>query len=154
MSLTLNQVIKRIRLISIAHKQIRNFYFGLPGDFLNDKTTEYASVFLQDVPGVIDLLAKKRTLSFKLYALDLVHVSEDTKSNELDVQSDMLSIVEDLVAEINHSSYTDWKLSISNPITLLREEFDDIVAGIVVDISIVTPYTQDACVVPTETLPV
>lgn len=151
--MTLNQIIRRTRLLSLAHKQIRNFYFGFPTDFLTNKTTEYASVFLQDLPGTIDLAANERTLAFKLYALDLVHVSEDNKSNELDVQSDMLSIVEDIIAEMNHSSYTDWKISISSQITLLREEFDDLVAGAVADISIVTPYLQDKCVVPTETLP-
>lgn len=151
--MTLNQIVERIRLISIAHKQVRNFYFGLPSDFLKDKTTKYASSFLQDAPGVIDITGKQITFGFKLFLLDLVHVSQDAKANELDVQSDMTSVALDLMAEMNHSSYNDWKVSISNPLTLVREEFDDLVAGAVVDFSVSVPYPLDTCVVPTETLP-
>jgi hypothetical protein len=151
--MTLNQVIKRLESISLAHNLLRNFYFGRPTDFLTDKTTNYASAFLQDVPGTLDITTKSRTLGFKLFLLDLVHVSDDTKSNELDVQSDMLAIGEDLVSEFNHSSYTDWKVGPGITVTLVREEFDDMVAGAVLDFTVITPYGQDACVVPTDSLP-
>lgn len=146
--MTLNQIIKRIRLISLAHQQVSNFYYGLPTDFLTDKTTLYPSVFLQDVPGGLDLTGKADTLNFKLFALDLVNVSEDSKSNEVDVLSDMREVVKDLIALMNDSSYSDWKVGISNTVTLVREEFDDLVAGAVIDFSIITPYVQDKCVVP------
>lgn len=151
--MTLNQVIKRIKGIAEAHNQVRNFYYGAPTDFLTDKTTRYASAFLQDAQGSLELSAKTHVFGFKLFLLDLVHVSENAKENEQDVQSDMLSIMKDLVAEINHSSYSDWKLSFSNAVTLLSEEFDDLVAGAVVDISISTMYDLDVCAVPTDELP-
>ncbi len=151
--MTLNQVIRRLELICVAHKQVRNFYYGLPTDFLTEKTTRYASAFLQDTPGSLELGTKTQLFGFKLFLLDLVHVSEGTKQNERDVQSDMLSVIKDLAAEFNHSSYTDWKLSLSNPVTLVSEGFDDMVAGATIDISISTPYEQDVCAVPTEPLP-
>jgi hypothetical protein len=152
--MTLNQVIKRVSQIALAHKQVRNFYYGVPTDFLNDKTTRYASAFLQDTPGSLDVSLKTQSFGFKLYLLDLVHVSEDAKENEQDVQSDMLSVIKDLVAEMNHSNYSDWKISATNPVTLLREEFDDLVAGAVIDLTISVPYNLDTCVVPTGELPV
>src|SRR5207253_2722329 len=52
-----------------------------------------------------------------------------------------------------HSSYSDWKVSLTNVLTLVREEFDDMVAGAVIDFSIITPYNLDTCVVPTDPLP-
>lgn len=151
--MTLNQVIKRIEDICLAHKQLRNFYFGVPTDFLTEKTTRYASSFLQDVAGSIDPGSKSLVMSFKLYLLDIVNTSKLAKENELDVQSDMLSIGLDLLAEFNHSNYTDWKISLSNSIVLVREEYDDLVAGVVVDFSVITPYNLDTCAVPTDELP-
>lgn len=151
--MTLNQIVNRVKLICLAHKQVRNFYFGAPTDFLTDKTTRYASAFLQDTPGSLDVSKKEEVIGFKLFLLDLVNVSADAKENELDVQSDMLEVIKDVLAEMDHSNYTDWSISASNPVTILREEFDDLVAGVVIDISIRTPYTKDTCAVPTDELP-
>lgn len=151
--MTLNQKVARIKAICLAHLQIRNFYFGLPSDFLKDKTTRYAGAFLQDTPGSLDVVRKEELVGFKLFLLDLVNVSANAKENELDVQSDMLEVAKDLIAEMDHSSYNDWAVSASNPVTILREEFDDLVAGVVIDVSIRTPYTKDTCAVPTDELP-
>lgn len=132
---------------------VRNFYHGAPTDFLTDRTTQYASAFLEDVPGSLDLTNKTQSIAFRLYLMDLVHVSQDTKTNELDVQSDMLSIIRDLIAEMNHSMYTDWRVSPNVPVTLVREQDNDMIAGAVADITIEIPYPLDTCVVPTEDLP-
>ncbi len=148
--MTLNTAIKRLQTLALAHKQLRNFYYGNVTDFLNDKTTRFASCFLQDMPGSIDIASKTRTLNFKVFLLDLVHVSEDAKANEQDVQSDMLGVAEDLIAEINYSAYTDWKLSSGIPQQFVREEDSDLVAGVMIDIAVQTPFTSDVCAVPTE----
>lgn len=151
--MTLNQIIRRIKETSLAHQQLREFYFGLPTDFLTKKTTRYASAFLQDTSGSVDIGSNQVSVGFKLFLLDLVHVAADTKDNELDVQSDMMSIALDLIAEMNHSSYTDWKISASNPIVLLSEEFDDLVAGVAVDFTVSFPWSASLCEVPTDALP-
>ena len=151
--MTLNQKVARIRAICLAHLQIRNFYFGTVTDFLTDKTTLYASAFLQDTPGVLDVAKKEEVVGFKLFLLDLVNVAANAKENELEVQSDMLEVVKDIIAEMDHSSYTDWAISTSNAVTVLREEFDDLVAGVVVEVSVRSPYTKDTCAVPTDELP-
>jgi hypothetical protein len=149
--MTLNQVIARIRSIILAHKQVRNFYFGGPtSEFLNDHTTRYPSAFLQDTPGNMDLAGKTDNYGFRLYLLDLANVSEDARTNELDVQSDMRSIVKDLLAEFNHSSFQDWKISSNNAVALLREELDDLTAGVYVDFTISSIWIPDTCIVPTE----
>lgn len=149
--MTLNQVIARIKKIILAHKQIRNFYFAGPtSEFLNDHTTRYPSAFLQDTPGSVDLGGKTDNYGFRLYLLDLANVSEDARANELDVQSDMRSIVKDLLAEFNHSTFTDWKISSSNQVALLREELDDLTAGVYVDITFSALWEPDVCAVPSD----
>lgn len=151
--LTLNQIVRRIKLIVLAHQQIRNFYYGAPVDFLTDQTTRYPSAFLTDVPAAVDLSQKTLTIGFRLFLLDLVNVSQNAKENELDVQSDMLSIALDLIAEFDLGVYTDWKPAINSPVTLVREQDNDLVAGAMLDFSILVPYDRDACVVPTDALP-
>jgi hypothetical protein len=151
--MTLNQIISRIKAICLAHQQLRNFYYGTTTDFLTDKTTRYASSFLDDTGGSIDPGAKTMSIGFRLYLLDLVNVSANAKENELDVQSDMLSIGMDLLAEFDHSLFTDWKVSLTNPVTLVMESLDDLVAGVMIDFTVSAPWDKDTCAVPTDELP-
>ena len=147
--MTLNQVIKRIETLALNHAQIRSFYRGSVTDFLNDKTTRYAACFLQDSPGNIDVAGNSLNLNFKLFLLDLVNVSENPKANELDVQSDMLSVAADLIALMDDSVYSNWRIGQTSPFNLVKEELDDMVAGVVADITISIPYIKDICAVPT-----
>lgn len=146
--LTLNQIVRRIKTIALNQKQIKNFYFGSVTDFLNDKTTRYASAFLQDQPGNIDPAGKTVTYLFKMYFLDLENVSEDTQANTLDVQSDMVQVAADIVAEIDFHGFDDWMVLGASNFVLVREEFEDFVAGVAIDITIQVPYDKDICAVP------
>lgn len=148
--MTLNQVIRRIQTLTTDHKQIRSFQQNkLSQEFLNDKTTRYPCALLQGTDGSISTANKSVSLSFRLFLLDLVHVSEDTKSNELDVQSDMLSVAMDLVAQMNYPGFDDWILSTDNNLQLLAEEQNDMVAGCYFDFSLRAMFTQNVCQVPT-----
>lgn len=146
--MTLNSIVKRVKTIALAHGQIRHFYFGPVVDFLQNEDTKYAACFMQDTGATIDLEGKATSYGFKLFLLDLVHVSKDAKDNELDVQSDMMSVAEDMLAQFNDSQYQDWKVSLSNSVTFVKEELGDMVAGVVVDIDISTPYLKDTCITP------
>jgi len=146
--LTFNQILQRIRQVTLSHNQVRNYYYGKPTDFLTDKTTQYVSVFLQDDGGSLNISSKIRTNKFKLFVLDLVNVSDDTLLNSQDVQSDCLAIAEDLIALLDDDAFSDWALLSDNNFEFLFEEFADMVGGVVVDITIRTPYTKDRCSVP------
>lgn len=147
--MTLNQVIRRIKTLALDHKQVRNFYQGQVTDFLADKTTLYASAFLQFSAGSLSTSGKALTLNYRLYLLDLVHLSDDTKSNELDVQSDMLQVMMDLIAQFSFPAFNDWQLSADNQVQLWVENENDFVAGCSIDFSIRTMFTQNVCQVPT-----
>lgn len=148
MGLTLNQVIKRIQTVALDHKQIKSFYFGKASDFLNDKELRYAGSFLMDTGVVIDLAGKVTIYSFKMFLLDLVNVSNGAKENELEVQSDMMSVAHDLMALFDYSTYTDWRVSQNNPVQLVAEEFSDMNGGVAIDFSISVQYLKDVCAVP------
>lgn len=148
--MTLNQVIRRIKTLSLAHKQVRAFRRGLLTDFFADQTSKYPAVLLQDQGGNISTSGHATTVSFRLYLVDLVHVSEDTSENDLDVQSDMLSIGMDLVAEMNAGHFDDWALSTDNSLQLLYEGGNDLYAGCYVDFSLRIIFTQNTCQVPTD----
>jgi hypothetical protein len=150
--MTLNQVIARIKNLSLAHKQVRNFYQGLVSDFLKDKTTNYPSVFIQDNGGNISTGSKETKLSYRMFLLDLVNVSENSKTNEQDVQSDMVSVAMDLIAEMNAQYFDDWSLSPDNQLQLIVENDNDLVAGCMVDFSIRIMFKQNLCEIPTEAI--
>jgi hypothetical protein len=148
--MTLNQALKRIKTLALAHKQVRSFRKGLLQDLFADKTALYPAVCLQDNNGSISLGGHQATLNFRLFVFDLVHVSEDTKTNEDDVLSDTLSILMDLLAQMNHGNYDDWKISSDNNFDFLVENDGDMQAGVAIDIAVSFINSQNVCEVPTE----
>jgi hypothetical protein len=148
--MTLNQVIKRIEQLALGHKQVRTFRKGLVGDLFDDKTAKYPAVCLQDVSGNISLGGHISTLSYRMFFADLANVSADTKTNEQDVQSDMVSIAMDLLAQMNNGNYDDWKISSDNTLGLFAENENDMQAGCVVDFTVSFMYAQNICQIPTD----
>lgn len=148
--MTLNQIVQRIKSLALGHKQVRDFRKGLVTDFFDDKTAKYPAVCLQDNSGVISLAGHAATLNYRMFIADLVHVSEDTKLNEQDVHSDMVSIAMDLLAQMNNGNYDDWKISTDNSVNLFSENEGDMQAGCVIDFTVSFMYTQNICQVPTD----
>lgn len=148
--MTLNQVVARIKSLALGHKQVRDFRKGLVTDFFADKAAKYPAVCLQDNSGVISLAGHAATLNYRMFIADLVHVSQDTKLNEQDVHSDMVSIAMDLLAQMNNGNYDDWKISADNSLALFSENEGDMQAGCVIDLTIGFIYQQNICQVPTD----
>ncbi len=148
--MTVNQTIARIKKLALSHKQIRSFGRGLLTDFLTDQTTKYPAVFLSNGGGTISTSGHDVVLNFSMVLVDLVHVSEETKTNEQDVHSDMVSVAMDLVAQMNFGGFDDWFLSADNQLTLIVEGNDDQYAGCQLDFTIRTIFTQNVCDIPTD----
>lgn len=148
--MTLNQTINRIQTISEAHLQVASFQKGIVQDFLTDQTTRYPAVFLQDNGGRVSLTGHATTLNYRMFIMDLVHVSQDSKDNEQDVQSDMVSIAQDILAQMNNPNYTDWAISTDNALQLVIENDNDLHAGCIIDFSIRIMFEQDRCKIPSD----
>lgn len=149
--MTLNNVLNRIKTICLAHKQIRSFYRGFSTDLLADHTRKYPAAFLEDSGGSISTDGHATTLNFRLSLWDLVNVSEDTKTNEQDVDSDMVSIAMDIVAQMNYAGWDDWKLSTDNKLELTISEVNaDAYGGCSIDFQLRIMFKQNICAVPSE----
>lgn len=151
--MTLNQLIRRIKKIVLEHKQIRTFHRGYVAKIFDDKKTKYPAVILQDNGGAVSLGSRNARFSFRLIVVDLVHVAKDTDLNELDVQSDMISIVLDLFAQFNRPEFSDWRISADNSLSTVYQSDEarsgDMYAGCAVDFSVSIKYEQNTCQVPT-----
>lgn len=149
MSLTLNQIRNRIETIAKAHKQVRDFKKGLVSDQQNEHTTKYPAVFLiENNGGSISISNRVTVINYQMFILDLVNVSENSKLNENDVISDMVSIAQDLIAQMHNDIYTDWRVGSDNNLDIVVEDEADMRAGCVVNFSITTTYTLNICAVP------
>ena len=146
--MTLNQVITKIQNISLAHYQIRSFFQGLVTDWMNDKTTKYPAICLQDNGGTISVKGQSCTLTYRMFFVDLVHVSANAKLNINDVQSDMMEVAKDIIAQLARNE-NDWILSPDENFQLIDEGDNDLHGGVVVDFSIRFPWDQNICAIPT-----
>lgn len=150
MALTLNQVLLRIKTIAEAHNQVRSYQNGEISELFNDKTTKYVAVALQYVIGNVNIGGHQVTTNFSLMVCDLVNVSKDTRTNEDDVLSDTFSILMDLITQLNHPNYNDWRLSLSNNASAFVQRGGDMYAGWTIEFSISWIFPQNICEVPTD----
>lgn len=147
---TLRSVSRRISLIVSDHSQMRSFFQNVEADeWLNDKDTLFPAALLLDNGGIISPGGHATTLSFRLFLVDVVNVSEGTKLNELDVQSDMLGVAQDIIAQVNRSGCNDWFPNGDCVFQELADGDNVLYAGIVVDFSVRIVFTQNICAIPT-----
>lgn len=151
MALTLNQVVNRLRRLALSHKQIRSFFFGNVPDFDSGADIDYAGCFCEQQPGSIDRSGRLQTFVFRIFFLDLVKVSDDTKGNEIEVLSDMSSVAADFMAMLFDSAYEfDWTVSEQAGISPVTESLGDMVAGVSVEVGIGVDFLADRCQVPAD----
>lgn len=151
MPLTLNQIVKRIESLALAHHQINHFYFGDVPEFDANGDIVYPGVFLEMLPGTVDRAAHQKRFNFRIFFLDLVKVSDDTEANETEVLSDMDGVATDMLAMLMSSQYQeDWLIIESAAISPLTESLGDMVAGVSAEVGIIVDFLADSCVVPTD----
>lgn len=147
--LTLNQVLSRVRSIGEAHKQIRKYeQVGLVTDEENEHTRKYPYMGVIFIPSSISGATKKTSFAFTLQFFDLVNQSADAKLNEWDVVSDMVSVAQDIFAQILNPNYSDWFITLDNQLRPVFEGGNDMYAGVELDLTISTVFTANRCQVP------
>ncbi len=147
--MTLNQIKKRIEVLSLSHDQINSFYFGNKVEFDVNGDINYPVCFCEERPGSIDRDNHLQWYNFRIYLFDRVFVSENTEGNETEVLSDMASVAADLIAMFMSYEYQDeWVVSGVNNRESLTEELGDMVAGSVIDFGIGVEFIADRCQIP------
>lgn len=150
MTPTLNSAINRIETICLAHRQIRSFYQGSQGEWINDKKTKYPSALLLYNVGAISPATKTQSIAFTILLGDLQNVSFRTDENLLDVQSDMLSVCADLITQFSDPRFDDWTISGENGTELFSGSEGDYLAGASVSFTVFLQYSMNLCQVPSD----
>jgi hypothetical protein len=146
--MTLNQIVSRVRSLALSHKMVRTFRFGGPDEFLANGEVVYGACFVELLNGSDSRVTKLKTYNLRFYFLDRVHVSEEARTNETEVLSDMASVGDDMLAMLRY--YDDWEIG-DNSSFLRRVEFtEDEVAGFSLDVSVSVESLSDRCQVPAE----
>lgn len=156
MALSLNQIVDRLRTLALAHKQIKSFYFGAPGEFDiqgGDGDVTYPALFCEKLPGSTNRAQHQHQYNFRLYFYDLVGVAEAAEENETDVLSDMDSVGLDFLAMLMSATYQDdWMISDNVSEESREEQLGDMVAGSVREVGILIDFLADSCQVPQDTV--
>lgn len=155
MTLTLNQIVKRLQTVALAHKQVKHFYFSDIVEWLANGDVVYPAVFVDMPTGQISKTDKQTYFDFEIWFCDLLNVADRTRENELEVQSDLMSIATDYKAMLEYSEYLKtWTIDEDVAVTYYEEEFlEDVVAAVKLNIRIGVKNDSNRCWVPTDGLP-
>lgn len=140
--LTLNQTIKLISDLGLAHEQINTVYFGDVWEFLKTDNI-YPAMFFSLTGSSIS--GKSLNLDFSLFFLDRQLQDE---SNENEVLSDQLLIAQDIISMMRYPKF-DWEIADNVNLEFFTEKEEDYLAGVKADVTVSFPMLSDRCQVPT-----
>lgn len=151
--MTLNQIIKRLKSLAEAHKQVNSFYYGDISEFEHQPASDvnYPIVVVTHDTGTVSRTNKNREHNLIIYFLDLINVADQTEKNKEEVLSDMVSVMEDFVALMNSNDFQfTWSVSQDNNFTLIVNGNADVVGGAALQITVGVDNTTNRCQVPAD----
>jgi len=110
---TLNQLVKNLRVIASEHLQIHTFYYGDPHEFYLSGTTNSPEMWV-----ACDSISRESG-RVNVYNMNIV-LADNVKRgevNELEVESDLVRIAEDVIAQCMDSRY-GWNVAESATINM------------------------------------
>jgi hypothetical protein len=142
MKVTLNQLIAKLQTIATNHEQINSFFFGDIADLGTEKPMQYPVLFADVAPS--NFTYKVIGLNLQIMVMDIV---KKDLSNENDVISDTLQIIEDVIIELRNPSEV-FLIQDSINLTPFSDSQGDEVSGWTANITINIPSTYNSCAVP------
>jgi hypothetical protein len=148
--MTLNQIIAQLQSLAQSHKQIRTVAVGDIADLLSNPAILYPALSIDYNQGTIDFPNKQSHFIFQFTLMDLINVSEDARTNEIEVFSDLHSIAADLYALIaDYNLQEVWTIDDQVlQVQFAKEKFQDMTGAVMFTIDISTDYLKDVCQVP------
>lgn len=140
--MTLNNLLDMLAKFAKDHAQINAFGRG-PTDDMTLKDQLYPAMWVALLPSTYSEKAMNHRMAIIFYD----RLKED-KSNEVEVQSDMLSVGMDLVAFLKDNPDFDINISGDPSINYFTERFTDFCSGVEMTITIKDPKPLDRCVIP------
>lgn len=143
--MTLNQILTQLEQIAQNHKQINTYGQGDIWEINTSGDVQYPLmwVVLEDS----EISGRVQTMNFSFIFCDVVI---NGMVNEQEVLSDQLEIAKDVIAQLQHPSYT-WNFK-ADGVALqdFTERFTDSVSGWTVKVSLEVPFSFDRCAMPYE----
>ena len=148
--ITLNTIVKRFEDFADNHFFIRSFSFGGPEDVDLEKFDQYPLLHLIYTGATYEDTTK--TLDFEVYIFDLPSAYEDKNERQKEVVSDAEQCAEDILADIANGQNIfidseDYEIANAS-VTPLQEANSNVLAGVLLELSITLPYDRSACDAP------
>lgn len=148
--ITLNTIVKRFEDFANNHFFLRSFSFGGPEDVDLEKFEQYPLLHLIYTGATYEETTK--TLDFEVYIFDLPSAYENKNTRQKEVVSDAEQCAEDILADIanGHNIFIDSEdYEVANAtVTPLQEANSNVLAGVLLELSITLPYDRSACDAP------
>ena len=140
--MTRNQISTKLKNIAAAHRQVRTAKVVNPDYFLHNevKDVTYPAVFM--TMGNSSTEGKIKTHTVQVTVADVV-----LHTTEMEVQSDMEQIANDLVGQIGWEKQP-WRFTRSTTFEFFEDRFEDIVAGVTFAVDLEVPFLYDVCDLP------
>jgi hypothetical protein len=151
---SLKQIIEDLKSIAGNHKQIQSFGFGditqITMDVESKQEPEYVRLYVIPQPTTFD----RNGIIYQLSIICMDKINADY-SNQLEVMSDTLLILEDIFT-ILWQSYTnpsgnfsiDYEPQFGSNVQPFLERFETVLAGWTMTINVVQLHDYDRCVIP------
>jgi hypothetical protein len=140
--MTRNQIAIQLKKIATDHRQIRTAKVVNADYFLHNEVKDvvYPAVFM--TMGNSTTEGKIKTHTVLVTVADIV-----LHTTELEVQSDMEQVANDLVGQIGWEKQP-WRFTRSTTFEFFEDKFEDIVAGVTFSIDLEVPFLYDVCDLP------
>ena len=135
-------MIDKLQLIATNHEQINSFFFGDIADLGADSPVQYPVLYADVSPS--NFSYKVIGLNLQMMVMDIV---KKDLSNENDVLSDCLQIMEDVIIELRNPIEI-FLIQDSINLTPFSDSQGDEVSGWTANITINIPSTYNSCAVP------
>lgn len=148
---TLNQLVNNLRVIADNHIQIHNFLYGEPWEFYQSGCTNSPELWLA-CESVNREGASATVFNMNIVIADNVRRGE---ANELEVESDLIQIAEDIIAQLRHPHY-GWNVRREDNIRIsIRTERDPKnLTTVEFQLSVRVPKSDSRCAIPFSSNPV
>lgn len=142
MKVSLNQIIQDLQTIVTNHLQLNSFFFGDIADLGTENPEQYPLLFADVAPS--NFTYKVIGLNIQLMVMDIV---KKDLSNENDVMSDTLRMIEDVIIKLRDPSNI-YLIEDSISLTPFMDSQGDEVAGWTAQITLKIPSTYNECAIP------
>jgi len=142
--MTRNQIAIQLKKIATDHRQVRTAKVVNADYFLHNEVKDvvYPAVFM--TMGNSATEGKIKTHTVQVTVADIV-----LHTTELEVQSDMEQVANDLVGQIGWDKQP-WRFTRSTTFEFFEDKFEDIVAGVTFSIDLEVPFLYDVCDLPSD----